>query len=60
MMTAILVFLGVSSFATLALITAVVAGARRTSPIDAESEPMILTSSTESKATFVPSYGLQS
>ena len=57
MTTVLLVFFGLSSCASLTLIAALALGARRTAPVDSGVlETNVLTSKTESKPGFVPSY----
>jgi hypothetical protein len=58
MMIAMLVFLGVSSCATLAIVSAVILSARNQMPTEAaEAEEMVLAGSRASaKAALVPSY----
>ena len=56
MMTAFLVFLGLSSCVTLALVTAVVVGARRTAPVDGDMDVTVVTTRAHGEATFVPAY----
>jgi hypothetical protein len=57
MMIAVLVFMGVSSCASLAIVSAVVLSARSQMSIDtADADTAVLTGSAGAKATLVPSY----
>ena len=57
MMIALLVFLGLSACASLAIVSAVVLSARSQMPVDAEADAAVLTGSPASgKATLVPSF----